>query len=197
MPKFKKLSHEDVLANDPLREFFVRWLHVTRKDADMLEQCLDAAENEENVQAFLQEHPILLIQHLGGGHPQARGRGRLCHRSCCPVVRLRRQARFMSRLVPVGNAEVVKQLAREGDRFVATDGEPQAALLQPRQGVGHAGEQTRAGAEHGRMMRSIACEVCREIAPTLVAVARQLSHRFGCERASAAHSVAEGAHRAA
>jgi hypothetical protein len=54
--------------DDPLEEFHVEWMAAKRKHADRLEACLKTAKREEDVQQFLQNEPMLLIQHLGGGH---------------------------------------------------------------------------------------------------------------------------------
>lgn len=58
----------EVLAADPLKEFFTWWNHITESDYAALEGALDGAKREEDIQQFLQEHPACLIQHLGGGH---------------------------------------------------------------------------------------------------------------------------------
>ncbi|CAG2128013.1 Shedu anti-phage system protein SduA domain-containing protein [Cupriavidus plantarum] len=54
--------------HDPLAEFFVRWDSVGQADLTALRSAIDGATREEDVQQFLQAHPNLLIQHLGGGH---------------------------------------------------------------------------------------------------------------------------------
>lgn len=64
----KKANAWDALKDDPLKDYFVWWLKVTVRHANALERCLDAATREEDVQAFLAANPMLLIQHLGGGH---------------------------------------------------------------------------------------------------------------------------------
>jgi hypothetical protein len=68
-----ELLERDPLADDPLREFFVWWDTITRSDADRLEQVLDEAcrtprTAEAVLQTYLEEHPLFLVQHLGGGH---------------------------------------------------------------------------------------------------------------------------------
>jgi hypothetical protein len=72
---FQPASREDYLAEDPLRDYFVFWDDITHQDADELEQVLAkarqhprAARREQILQRYLQEHPLLLIQFLGGGH---------------------------------------------------------------------------------------------------------------------------------
>jgi hypothetical protein len=59
---------EEDLARDPLREFHVWWDEVTEADAQSLLAAIDAATREEDVQSYLQAHPSLLVQSLGGGH---------------------------------------------------------------------------------------------------------------------------------
>ena len=66
---FKKVqSAEEIIAGDPLGEFFVWWDNISFEDISKLEECLKRAINENDIQRFLQENPIFLIQHLGGGH---------------------------------------------------------------------------------------------------------------------------------
>jgi hypothetical protein len=69
LPKFKRsVSREQIIANDPLGEFLVFWKDIRPTDADDLEAKLNSAKNERDMQSYLEEHPLLLIQHLGGGH---------------------------------------------------------------------------------------------------------------------------------
>jgi hypothetical protein len=66
---FKKpKSREEIIAEDPLGDFFVWWDDVSFEDISMLEECLRIASKENDIQSFLQKNPIILIQHLGGGH---------------------------------------------------------------------------------------------------------------------------------
>jgi hypothetical protein len=65
----------ELRGEDSLGDFLVWWNDITHKDADDLEQVLEtaarhpkAAERERILQRYLQEHPLLLIQHMGGGH---------------------------------------------------------------------------------------------------------------------------------
>jgi hypothetical protein len=67
-------TREELRAKDPLGDFLVWWDDITHKDADDLEQVLErtvrhpkAAERERILQRYLQEHPLLLIQPMGGG----------------------------------------------------------------------------------------------------------------------------------
>jgi len=63
-----KKTREEILSNDPLAEFFVWWDDISIEDIKAFEGCLHTAENEHDIQTFLQRNPLLLIQHLGGGH---------------------------------------------------------------------------------------------------------------------------------
>ena len=65
---FKRLSREDIPANAPLKEFFVWWDNISKKDLTALKKLLRTTEKEHDLQEFLQNNPIHLIQHLGGGH---------------------------------------------------------------------------------------------------------------------------------
>ena len=64
----KPRTREEIIADDPLREFFVWWDDISEDDLESLEKVLQSALREQDLQAFLQSNPILLIQHLGGGH---------------------------------------------------------------------------------------------------------------------------------
>ncbi|MDO9443665.1 MAG: DUF4263 domain-containing protein [Beijerinckiaceae bacterium] len=66
-----------VRAQDPLAEHFTWWGDSTSADVAMLAEAVDSARVERDMQAYLQQHPEMLIHHLGGGHgrwviPQAR-----------------------------------------------------------------------------------------------------------------------------
>jgi hypothetical protein len=65
---FKPCTREEIIADDPLREFFIWWDDISEDDLESLEKVLQSALREQDLQAFLQSNPILLIQHLGGGH---------------------------------------------------------------------------------------------------------------------------------
>ena len=64
----RRASREDALARDPLRDYFVWWDDITRQDVDDFERVLDGATGEGELQKYLEEHPPMLIQPLGGGH---------------------------------------------------------------------------------------------------------------------------------
>lgn len=59
---------EEELAKDPLRDYYTKWDTINMKDVAALRTTLKRATKEEDLQAFLRDHPLLLIQHLGGGH---------------------------------------------------------------------------------------------------------------------------------
>ncbi len=61
-------AFEELRRDDPLRDFFTRWDHVTPEELTALAGALDSATREEDIQQFLQANPHFLIQHLGGGH---------------------------------------------------------------------------------------------------------------------------------
>lgn len=67
--KFKSLpTRAEELADDPLGEFHVWWLDVTEDDATQLSDRLHSATSERDIQKYLEQHPMTLIQHLRGGH---------------------------------------------------------------------------------------------------------------------------------
>ncbi|MFQ6002232.1 MAG: Shedu anti-phage system protein SduA domain-containing protein [Candidatus Zixiibacteriota bacterium] len=59
---------EEIIAKQPLKEFFVWWDDIAQKDVDAFHEVLNNARHESEIQTFLERDPILLIQHLGGGH---------------------------------------------------------------------------------------------------------------------------------
>ena len=61
-------AHEEQLSRDPLRDYFTWWDEITAADVVGLAEALEAATVERDMQAYLQDHPEMLIQHLGGGH---------------------------------------------------------------------------------------------------------------------------------
>lgn len=66
--KFTKASRENALKDDTLRDFFVWWDDISCEDIKMLETTTESAKREEDIQIMLTEKPILIVQHLGGGH---------------------------------------------------------------------------------------------------------------------------------
>lgn len=61
-------SLDEFRRADPLKEFFVWWDRVSPEDYESLQQAINNAKREEDIQQFLQTNPHFLIQHLGGGH---------------------------------------------------------------------------------------------------------------------------------
>ncbi len=61
-------AHAEALARDPLRDFFTWWDDLTASDIRSFKSALTKARTEPEMQAYLQRHPKMLIQHLGGGH---------------------------------------------------------------------------------------------------------------------------------
>lgn len=53
---------------DPLGDAFVWWGDITLDNVAAYRRALDRATVEADLQRYLQHHPELLIQHLGGGH---------------------------------------------------------------------------------------------------------------------------------
>jgi hypothetical protein len=66
--RFIKATQEYLLAMDELRDYSVNWLRIEDKDVNRLKRRLRLATAERDMQRFLEEHPIHLILHLGGGH---------------------------------------------------------------------------------------------------------------------------------
>ncbi len=63
-----KEAFNEWLQTHDLREFFVFWDKVTPVDEKEFATIIDAAESERPIQKFLEDHPHVLIEHLGGGH---------------------------------------------------------------------------------------------------------------------------------
>jgi hypothetical protein len=61
-------AHEEALAADSLRDFFVWWDELTQRDVARLLRAINRASVERDLQGYLERHPEMLIQHLGGGH---------------------------------------------------------------------------------------------------------------------------------
>lgn len=56
------------LKDDPLSEALVWWDDITDDDIAAYEAVLEAASDERPLQRHLAVNPMLLVQHLGGGH---------------------------------------------------------------------------------------------------------------------------------
>lgn len=61
-------SREEMIAEDPLGKFFVWWDDIKLADVDSFERCLNEAKSEHEIQSYLEKNPMLLVQHLSGGH---------------------------------------------------------------------------------------------------------------------------------
>jgi len=68
MVRSAKEAFNEWLRTHDLREFFVWWDQVTPGEKDELTSLLETADSERPIQAFLEKHPHVLIEHLGGGH---------------------------------------------------------------------------------------------------------------------------------
>src|SRR5260370_14576327 len=64
----RQRTREEVVADDPLGEFLVWWDDVYESHVRGLKRRLSTATAEPELQEYLERDPILLIQHLGGGH---------------------------------------------------------------------------------------------------------------------------------
>lgn len=72
-----RVSTAYALKDDPLPEALVWWDAITADDIAAYEAVLEAASDERPLQRHLAVNPMLLVQHLGGGH----GRWVLSHKS--------------------------------------------------------------------------------------------------------------------
>jgi hypothetical protein len=57
----------DWLKTDPFKEYFVFWDEIGFFEIELFKNALKNAKGERDLQRFLEYHPIMLIQHLGGG----------------------------------------------------------------------------------------------------------------------------------
>jgi len=56
------------LENDPLRDFFVFWDEIYKMHLSAFNHLLKTAKHESDWQKFFEGLPILLLQHMNGGH---------------------------------------------------------------------------------------------------------------------------------
>ena len=61
-------TRAQVVNADPLGEYFVWWDDLTSKEINRLERVLLTAKGERPLQRYLQQAPLILVQHLRGGH---------------------------------------------------------------------------------------------------------------------------------
>jgi Domain of unknown function (DUF4263) len=67
-PTFRPARAGDILEDDPLRDWFVWWDQIGQSDLDSFSVVLEQASDERAMQSYLESHPKMLVQHLGGGH---------------------------------------------------------------------------------------------------------------------------------
>jgi hypothetical protein len=67
VPMFKPSIRPET-AELHLGESFVWWNDLTRGNITRFKRQLDRAKREQDVQSFLEREPMMLVQHLGGGH---------------------------------------------------------------------------------------------------------------------------------
>jgi hypothetical protein len=67
-PSVRRISRSLALVDDELADAFVWWDEITTEDVAAYRAVLSTADNERPLQKHLALHPILLVQHLGGGH---------------------------------------------------------------------------------------------------------------------------------
>lgn len=68
MPFAKPRTRAEIVSADPLGEYHVWWDDLTRGAITRFQRQLKRAKREQDLQSFLEREPMLLIQHLGGGH---------------------------------------------------------------------------------------------------------------------------------
>ncbi len=68
MPTLEDMNREDFLREDPLGQFHVFWDDINVETVGRFRELLSRQPDEREVQRFLEDVPVLLVQHLGGGH---------------------------------------------------------------------------------------------------------------------------------
>ncbi len=69
LPLFSTVpDRQQIIREDPLGEFLVWWLDLSRNHFRKFKKCLSVATMEEELQEFLSANPMLLAVQLGGGH---------------------------------------------------------------------------------------------------------------------------------
>lgn len=66
--EFAVSRYHHVRAGKELKEYLVLWDKITSEQGAIFSRVLKDAEREEDIQKFLTQNKIFLIQHLGGGH---------------------------------------------------------------------------------------------------------------------------------
>ncbi|MEZ0579282.1 Shedu anti-phage system protein SduA domain-containing protein [Nocardioides sp. MH1] len=64
----RRPSRSYALEHDELARFAVPWLNITWEHINAYTEVLEFAETERPLQTHLAQYPLLLAQHLGGGH---------------------------------------------------------------------------------------------------------------------------------
>lgn len=67
LPK-RTATREALLKGEIFKEHHVWGDDITLEDVENFEYMLDNAKSEHSIQKYLEKNPIILIQHLGGGH---------------------------------------------------------------------------------------------------------------------------------
>jgi len=65
---FHKATIDEWLESVPLREFLVLWDEIDKMHLSTFNSMLENAKNEHDWQKFFESNPLLLIQHMNGGH---------------------------------------------------------------------------------------------------------------------------------
>lgn len=68
VPFRKALSKRELIRKDPFNKFLALWDDIRPAHLARFKRCLGAARNEAPLQRLFAREPLLLVQHLGGGH---------------------------------------------------------------------------------------------------------------------------------
>jgi Domain of unknown function (DUF4263) len=66
--RVRRPSRSAAVVNDDLADAFVWWDDITAEDVEAYREVLSTADDERPLQKHLALNPILLVQHMGGGH---------------------------------------------------------------------------------------------------------------------------------
>lgn len=66
--EIRRASRSYAREHDELARYAVGWLDITQGHVDAYREVLETAESERPLQVQIAQHPLLLAQHLGGGH---------------------------------------------------------------------------------------------------------------------------------
>jgi len=117
----ESMRREDILRDDPFRDFHVSWDDITKADVKGLSNVLERARDERPLQRHLGKNPMLLAQCVGGGHG----------RWVIPQKRL--GAEFVTDFIvgersSIGFEWLAVELESPRARLFAKDGDPRKAL---------------------------------------------------------------------